>query len=72
MVERVDNDPEDARQVLIGHGHTGQSGTLVGIAAISLAGNSKVARRSAQNEILVGPRLALIFLTTKRSRQSAA
>jgi hypothetical protein len=36
--------------VSIGHAHTGQSGTLVGIAAISLARNSKVARRSAQKE----------------------
>jgi hypothetical protein len=58
--------------VPIGHAHTGQSGTLVGIAAISLAGNSKAARRSAQEEILAGPRQALIFSTTERSRQSAA
>jgi hypothetical protein len=33
--------PEDAPHGSIGHAHTGQSGTLVGIAAISLAGNSK-------------------------------
>ena len=72
MVERVDNGPKRPAQVSIGHAHIGQSGTLVGIAAISLAGNSKVARRSAQNEILVGPRLALIFSTTEGSRQSAA
>jgi hypothetical protein len=64
--------PEDARQVSIGHAHTGQSGTLVGIAVISLAGNSKVARRSAQKEIFAGPRLALLFSTTERSCQSAA
>jgi hypothetical protein len=58
--------------VPISRAHTGQSGTLVGIAAVSLAGESKAARRSAQMEILVGPRLALIFSTTERYRQSAA
>jgi hypothetical protein len=44
---------------------------LVGIAVISLAGNSKVARRSARKEILAGPRLALLFSATERSRQTA-
>jgi hypothetical protein len=34
---------------------------LVGIAAISLAGNSKAARRSAQKGILADPRLTLLF-----------
>jgi hypothetical protein len=56
----------------IGHTHAGQSGTLVGIAAISLAGNSKAARRSAQKGILAGPRLTPLFSTTERSHQSAA
>jgi len=48
--------PEDAPQRSVGHAHTGQSGTLAGIAAISLAGSSKAARRSAQKGILAGPR----------------
>jgi hypothetical protein len=72
LVERVDNGPKDSGQVSIRHAHVGRSGALVGIAAISLAGNSKVARRSAQKEILAGPRLTPLFSIAERSRQSAA
>jgi hypothetical protein len=61
LVERVDNGPKDSGQVSIRHAHVGRSGALVGIAAISLAGNSKVARPSAQKEILAGPRLTPLF-----------
>jgi hypothetical protein len=50
MVEASTTAPEDAPQRSVGRAHTGQSGTLVGIAAISLAGNSKAARRSPKRE----------------------
>jgi hypothetical protein len=75
MVERVDNGARRRAPTVRrprAYRSIRQSGTLVGIAAISLAGNSKVARRSAQKEILAGPRLTLLFSTTERSRQSAA
>jgi hypothetical protein len=64
--------PEHTPRRSIGHAHTGESGRFVGVAAISLAGSSKTARRSAQRGILAGPRLTLLFSTTERSRQSAA
>jgi len=39
--------PEDAPQRSVGHAHTGQSGMLVGIAAISLAGYNEAVRRQS-------------------------
>jgi hypothetical protein len=72
LVEHVDNNLKDAPRRSVGHAHTGQFATLAGIAAISLAGSSKAARRSAQTEILAAPRLTPLFSTAERSRQSAA
>ena len=63
---------EDAPRPSVSHAHTGQFATLAGIAVISLAGNSKAARRSAQRGILAGPWLTPLFSTTERSHQSAA
>ena len=44
----------------------------LGVAAISLAGNSNAARRSAQRGILAGPPLTLLLSTSERCHQSAA
>jgi hypothetical protein len=50
LVEHFDNNLRRRARRSVGHAHTGQFATLAGIAAISLAENSKAARQSAQGE----------------------
>jgi hypothetical protein len=72
LVEHVDNNLRRCAPTVRRARASGQFTTLADIAAISLAGNSKAARRSAQKGTLAGPRLTPLFSIAERSRQSAA